>query len=52
MSAAIKNQNDKNLRNLIIDECTNNIKTIFKDDLEFSFIFGFYAKNKESLTCS
>lgn len=48
MSATIKNQNDKNLRNLIIDECTNNIKMIFKDDLEFSFIFGSYAKNKEN----
>lgn len=45
-----KSRNDKRLRNLVINECTNNINDIFGDELVFSFVFGSYAKNEESPT--
>lgn len=41
---------EKKLRNLIIKECSSNIKKIFGDNLELTFIFGSYAKNKENST--
>lgn len=41
---------DTKLKNIMLKEYDQNIKRIFDNNLDFSFVFGSYAKNRQKLT--